>query len=207
MHLDVIDLKDFYTRPLGHMVRRLLGARVRARWGDIKGCRTFGLGFTAPYLGAFRGQAEPLGALMPANLGAIPWPEQGQCLSVLVDETELPLIDEGADRILLVHMLEWSEKSRALLRELWRVLAPNGRLLLIVPNRRGTMGAVRHHAFRLWQPVQPQRNSPSCSRRRCSRPRNGNTRSTCRPSTGASCCAGRCSGSGSGSCYGRPSPG
>jgi SAM-dependent methyltransferase len=142
MHLDVIDLKDFYTRPLGHMVRRLLGARVRARFGDIKGCRTFGLGFTAPYLGAFRGQAEPLGALMPANLGAIPWPEQGQCLSVLVDETELPLIDEGADRFLLVHMLEWSEKSRALLRELWRVLAPNGRLLLIVPNRRGLWARV-----------------------------------------------------------------
>jgi SAM-dependent methyltransferase len=63
-------------------------------------------------------------------------------LSVLVDETELPLIDEGADRILLVHMLEWSEKSHALLRELWRVLAPNGRLLLIVPNRRGLWARV-----------------------------------------------------------------
>ena len=35
----------------------------------------------------------------------------------------------SADRILLVHMLEWSEKTRALLRELWRVLAPDGRLL------------------------------------------------------------------------------
>lgn len=142
MHLDVVDLKDFYTRPLGQMVRRLLGARIRARWSNIKGCRTFGLGFATPYLGAFRGQAEPLGALMPANLGAVAWPNQGQCLSVLVDETELPLIDEIADRILLVHMLEWSEKSRALLREIWRVLSPNGRLLLIVPNRRGLWARV-----------------------------------------------------------------
>ncbi len=142
MHLDVVDLKDFYARPLGHVVRRLLGARIKARWSDIKGCRTVGIGFATPYLGAFRGQAEPLGALMPGNLGAVPWPEQGQCLSVLVDETELPLIDECADRILLVHMLEWSEKSRALLRELWRVLAPNGRLLLIVPNRRGLWARV-----------------------------------------------------------------
>jgi SAM-dependent methyltransferase len=142
MHLDVVDLKDFYTRPLGQVVRRLLGARIRARWSDIKGCRTFGLGFATPYLGAFRGQAEPLGALMPANLGAIAWPDQGQSLSVLVDETDLPLIDEIADRVLLVHMLEWSEKSRALLREIWRVLSPNGRLLLVVPNRRGLWARV-----------------------------------------------------------------
>jgi SAM-dependent methyltransferase len=55
----------------------------------------------------------------------------------LVDETELPLDDESADRILLVHMLEWSEHPHALLREIWRVLAPNGRIVVAVPNRRG----------------------------------------------------------------------
>ena len=137
MHLDAIDLKDFYACHLGLVVRRLLGARIKARFGDVKGQSLFGLGFASPYLAAYRGEALPLGALMPAELGAIPWPEQGQSLSVLVDETELPLDDESADRILLVHLLEWSEKSRALLRELWRVLKPNGRLLVIVPNRRG----------------------------------------------------------------------
>lgn len=142
MHLDVTDLKDFYACPLGAVVRRLLGGRIRARWKDVKGCRTFGIGFAAPYLAIFRGEAEPLGALMPASLGAIPWPERGRSLSVLVEDTELPLIDEGADRIVFIHMLEWSENSRELLRELWRVLAPNGRLLLIVPNRRGLWARV-----------------------------------------------------------------
>ena len=142
MQLDVIDLKDFYARPLGAVVRSLLGPRIRARWSEVKGARVFGLGFATPYLAAFRGEASVLGALMPAELGAVPWPEQGQSLSTLVDETELPLDDESADRILLVHMLEWSEKSRELLRELWRVLAPNGRLLLVVPNRRGLWARV-----------------------------------------------------------------
>ncbi|MBC8020402.1 MAG: class I SAM-dependent methyltransferase [Methyloceanibacter sp.] len=137
MHLDAVDLKEFYACPLGHVVRRLLDTRLRAKWSDLKSCRTFGLGFAAPYLAPFREEAEPLGALMPARLGAILWPATGQSLSVLVDDTELPLIDEGADRILLIHMLEWSENPRELLRELWRVLAPNGRLLLVVPNRRG----------------------------------------------------------------------
>ena len=92
---------------------------------------------------------------MPARLGAILWPATGRSLSVLVDDTELPLIDEGADRILLIHMLEWSENPRELLRELWRVLAPNGRLLLVVPNRRGLWARLDTTPFRLWQPVQP----------------------------------------------------
>ena len=96
MHLDAADLKEFYARPLGRVVRRLLGARLRSRWSDLKSCRTFGLGFVTPYLAPFRAEAEPLGALMPARLGAILWPEQGQSLSVLVEDTELPLIDEGA---------------------------------------------------------------------------------------------------------------
>ena len=89
----------------------------------------------------------PIGALMPAELGVISWPREGKGLSVLVDETELPLPDECADRILLVHMIEWSERTRALLRELWRVLAPNGRLLIIVPNRRGLWARVDSTPF------------------------------------------------------------
>jgi SAM-dependent methyltransferase len=142
MHLDAADLKEFYARPLGRVVRRLLGARLRSRWGDLKSCRTFGLGFVTPYLAPFRAEAEPLGALMPDRLGAVLWPEQGQSLSVLVDDTDLPLIDEVADRILLVHMLEWSEKPLELLREVWRVLAPHGRVLIVVPNRRGLWARV-----------------------------------------------------------------
>ena len=55
---------------------------------------------------------------------------------------------EVADRILLVHMLEWSEKPLDLLHELWRVLAPNGRLLLVVPNRRGLWARVDIKPFK-----------------------------------------------------------
>jgi len=142
MHLDAIDLKDFYSRPLGRMVRRLLGARIRARWTDLKGLRVFGLGYATPYLGEFRGEALTLGALMPAGFGALPWPGSGPSRTALVDEMDLPLDDEAADRVLLVHMLEWSERSRTLLREIWRVLEPSGRLLIVVPNRRGLWARV-----------------------------------------------------------------
>ena len=90
MHLDAIDLKEFYASPLGGVVRRLLGSRLRARWSDLIGMSLFGLGFATPYLGAFRSDASPLGALMPAELGAMPWPNGGDGMSVLVDETDSP---------------------------------------------------------------------------------------------------------------------
>jgi SAM-dependent methyltransferase len=58
-------------------------------------------------------------------------------LAALVDELELPLADGVMDRVLLVHALEMAPDPGALLREVWRVLTAGGRLLAVVPNRRG----------------------------------------------------------------------
>ena len=55
MHLDAFDLKDFYARRLGLMVRRLLRHRIRARWDDVRGMRVFGLGYATPYPFDFNG--------------------------------------------------------------------------------------------------------------------------------------------------------
>lgn len=137
MHLDIHNLKDFYQRPLGGIVRRMLGSRIRARWRNVQGCTIVGLGFAAPYLGTFRDEAARIGALMPASQGAMVWPSPLLCRTVMVEEATLPLADASVDRLLCVHCLEMSENATALLREIWRVLSPEGRLLLIVPNRRG----------------------------------------------------------------------
>ena len=127
MHLDVLELRDFYNRPLGGMVRRLLTQRIRARWRNAQALPLMGLGFAVPYIGMFRGEAACLGALMPAGQGALVWPPSGNVLSVMVDEAMLPLPDASVDRLLCVHCLEVSERAAALLREMWRVLAPEGR--------------------------------------------------------------------------------
>ncbi len=136
MYQDVAELRAFYSRPLGHAVRRLLGHRIRARWRNLDGQTLIGLGFTTPYLGAYRDQATRLGALMPASQGALVWPRDGNVRCALVDEIKLPLPDASVDRLLAVHCLEGSESTRKLLREMWRILTPEGRLILIVPNRR-----------------------------------------------------------------------
>lgn len=137
MPIDVTDLKDFYDRPMGATVRRLLGHRIRARWRNVRGLSVLGLGYAPPYLGQFQGEALRIGALMPAAHGVRHWPTEGPGRTTLVDEEALPLADSSVDRLLLVHALEAATSARQTLREVWRVLAPEGRLIVVVPNRRG----------------------------------------------------------------------
>lgn len=136
MQLDVTELRDFYARPIGQIARRVVARRIRERWPNIQGQTLIGLGFATPYLGGFRGEARRVGALMPAAQGAMVWPPNGDNMSALVDEERLPLPDNAVDRLLCVHYLEAADRVRPVLREIWRVLAPDGRLLMIVPNRR-----------------------------------------------------------------------
>ncbi len=136
MHIDVADLRDFYASPLGAVTRRLIMGRLQARWRKRPGV-LIGLGYATPYLGAFRAEGVCCGALMPSRQGALVWPREGDKQTVLVEEECLPLPDNSVDRMLVVHGLETAERVKPVLREIWRVLAPDGRVMLVVPNRRG----------------------------------------------------------------------
>jgi len=135
--MDVVDLRNFYDRRLGMVARRFIGRGIRARWSDTRALRLLGIGYATPYLGLFRDEAERCLALMPAPQGVVRWPSTRPALAALVEEDALPLTDSAVDRVLLVHALEMSSDPVELLREVWRVLAPGGRLLAVVPNRRG----------------------------------------------------------------------
>src|ERR1700735_3451080 len=137
MASDVVDLRDFYRTPLGKAARRMIRQAVRRMWPDLHGQRLLGIGYPAPFLGAISTDTERTLALMPASLGVLAWPADGANLALLADEGELPFADFSMDRVLLVHALEISEQAGPMLKEVWRVLAGGGRLLIIAPNRRG----------------------------------------------------------------------
>jgi SAM-dependent methyltransferase len=137
MSMDVVDLRNFYAQRLGVVARRYISRGVRARWSDTAGLRVLGIGYATPYLGLFREHSERCLAFMPAAQGVVKWPSAHPALTALVDAEDLPLADGSVDRLLMVHALELSHDAGALLREAWRVLAPGGRLLAVVPNRRG----------------------------------------------------------------------
>lgn len=138
MYTDVVDLREFYQSPLGQTVRRLLRVRLRRIWPNVKGERVLALGYGTPLLRPLLPEAQILMAMMPAAQGVAYWPREGPNISTLVDMTDLPLPDSSVDRVILMHALEGaSSNAQDILREIWRVLKGNGRLLMIVPNRRG----------------------------------------------------------------------
>lgn len=137
MTIDVVDLREFYSRRLGIVARQMINRGIRERWPTAEGQRVLGIGYPTPYLGLFREDAERCLAFMPAAQGVLKWPTGRPALAALIDEFSLPLPDAAVDRILLVHALEMSDDPAALLREVWRVLSPSGRVMAVIPNRRG----------------------------------------------------------------------
>lgn len=137
MLTDVVDLHEFYQTRLGQVARHMIRRSLRSMWPDLSNQRLLGLGFATPYLRQFHQEAERVIAFMPAVQGVMHWPPEGPGVVTLVDETDLPLPDCSIDRVLLVHSIENSEYLRDMLREVWRVLTSDGRLLVVAPNRRG----------------------------------------------------------------------
>src|SRR5690606_23961545 len=117
MHFDVAELRNFYNKPVGLVVRRLLAHRIRARWRRLQGETLIGLGFATPYLGICRGEPPRLRAFMTTGQGPLVWPDIGPKLSVLLEDEPLPLPDNSLDRLLVVHCLENAGRPRQLPRE------------------------------------------------------------------------------------------
>lgn len=137
MRVDILALQKFYASPLGELARAAAGRRLEAAWESVSGLDMLGFGYATPYLGSFLGAARRVVSLMPGEQGVERWPASRPALSALVEEARLPLMDSVFDRVLLVHALEECEVPRRLLREIWRVMAPEGRLVVIAANRAG----------------------------------------------------------------------
>ncbi|VTZ27690.1 conserved hypothetical protein [Methylocella tundrae] len=152
MSLDVVDLRSFYDSPAGEVARRLIGRIVRHRFSNCTGYSILGVGYATPYLGVFREEAVRVLAFMPAQQGVINWPSSGYSASALVETTTMPLPDSSIDRAILIHGLEITEHPRDLLAELWRILTPGGRILVIAPSRSGLWARLDSTPFGHGQP-------------------------------------------------------
>lgn len=134
---DVARLIEFYKSPLGRISRALVRDQLIEMAGNVRAKRVLGLGFATPYLRFSLATAERVIALMPARQGASTWPREGPSMTVLCDPLEMPLTDAAVDLIIAVHAFEHIGDATELMRELWRVAAPNAKLIVVVPRRRG----------------------------------------------------------------------
>ena len=138
MHFDVVDLDAFYGKTrLGRIARNAVRARMRELWPHTRGLNLLGFGFAVPLLGPYLDAAHRVTALMPARQGVKRWPAGQPNISVLCEESLWPVETDSVDRLIVLHALETSEHPITLLDECYRVLAPEGRGILVVPNRAG----------------------------------------------------------------------
>ena len=138
MHLDVLDLRNFYYRSaLGRAAQRVVRDQLVAWWPEAKAQTVVGFGFAVPLLRPYLAEARRVIGLMPGPQGVMPWPAGLPNVSVLCEDTLWPVDTGLVDKLVLLHGLETSDHPAALLEECWRVLGPGGRAVFVVPNRAG----------------------------------------------------------------------
>jgi SAM-dependent methyltransferase len=157
MSTDAQQIAQFYASAQGAVVARLLRARLARFWPELPGLSVLGIGYAGPYLRPYLGprQASRCIALTPAQYGPASFTSGGAGLSCSAEEDRLPFPDLSFDRILLIHGLEAAENARRLVREVWRVLKDDGRLLVVTPNRRGLWAHFEATPFGQGQPYSP----------------------------------------------------
>jgi len=140
MRPSIVNLRQFYSSRLGHKVKQRLRQLAVEHWPELNDDCVVGIGYAAPMLRVMeRHHKKPSAilALMPAEQGAIYWPVNAANRSVLANELRPPFAAASVQRMVLLHAFEHVMRPDELLRIYWQILAPGGRLLLVIPNRHG----------------------------------------------------------------------
>ncbi len=73
-------------------------------------------------------------------------------MACTAEEDALPFPDLAFDRVILVHGLEFAENARRMLRETWRIMKDDARLLIVAPNRSSFWAYIEATPFGHGQP-------------------------------------------------------
>ncbi|MFZ3125687.1 MAG: class I SAM-dependent methyltransferase [Acidovorax sp.] len=160
----IISLHRWFDSPPGRYLLAWEQARFDEAVADIFGYH--GLQIGIPMLDGLRANRMPhrwlaLGeegiamlpgarAASPPSTSAVPGPDPLRLLALLADPVALPFADNSLDLILLPHTLEQSVDPHAALREVERVLVPEGRVVISGFNP-VSLWALRQHRARLCQ--------------------------------------------------------
>jgi SAM-dependent methyltransferase len=142
---------SFYATARGTTAATVLRDRMAAFWPDLTGMAVLGLGYAEPYLSLWRDTAYRCLSASPASRAPVP---SGHACLVLEDR--LPFPDLSFDRILLIHGVDEAGDAKRLLREVWRVLKDDGRILVATPNRLGLWAHVETTPFGTGRPYSQQ---------------------------------------------------
>ncbi|MGB7286621.1 MAG: methyltransferase domain-containing protein [Salaquimonas sp.] len=147
MSVDVVDLREFYATPLGQTARDSLVTAINKVGGLEKELELVGLGYPVPIFDKIAVDNPNAIILMPARQGALQWPRGANPKTALVDEDQLPIETASVECVVVLHLLENALDPSHILNEIWRILVPEGKLILVATNRRGLWARFEHTPF------------------------------------------------------------
>lgn len=131
-------LEAWYGSRLGLEVGARESACLQGMLGDVFGYYLVQVGVTDSFREALAASRIRHRVLIPCEQ-----PTEQPGLSVVGDPTRLPLASDSVDAVLLPHTLDFVPDPRQVLREVERVLIPEGRVFVLGFNALSTWGLVR----------------------------------------------------------------
>ncbi|MBK1646260.1 SAM-dependent methyltransferase [Thiocapsa imhoffii] len=130
-------LQDWYRSPLGTEVAALESACVQHLLSDTFGYYLVQIGVTESFRDALASSRIRHRILMPCER-----PSGSQGCEIVARPHRLPLATDAIDAILLPHTLDYAPEPQVVLREVERVLIPEGRVIILGFNALSAWGLV-----------------------------------------------------------------
>lgn len=163
MQYTIDDLISFYGGKYGKVASKFIAEEIKKTWANLQNMEILGFGYTCPLLDYIC--EDNLPPKDPRRIINYNFPDNklpdnkligksvqkynpfGKNITIIGEPENLPFVENSFDRILLCHALEEAANPQKMLRELWRVLRPEGKIIFIVPNRRGLMARTDNTPF------------------------------------------------------------
>lgn len=142
MQPDIRRIDQFYGSALGENLAFALHRRIDSLWPAFDQKRFLVLG-AAPFLTQIKNPDTP--DLLLPSVEAIPeflltkdsLKIRNRKNRLILDSTRLPFDDQAFSQIIIAHYLENCDHVSLAFREIWRILADDGRAIFVLPYRFG----------------------------------------------------------------------
>ncbi len=137
MNFDFLNYQKFYNSSIGNLLAHHIEFKLK-KYCCLHNHQNIGcFGYSLPYLNFLKNYNLTLSYCYSKRMG-ISNENIHQTNKVLIDEDRVPFQDSSFDHAFLIHYLENTYNLKLSLREIWRTLAPEGKLYLIVPNKKSS---------------------------------------------------------------------
>lgn len=138
MNTPIIDLGEWLEQPAGSYIRSWEQKQFDQMTANIFGYHALQIGL--PQINALSANRMPY-QWHSDNASRRSHKKNSTAISLVHSFAELPFESQSLDLVILPHILEFSEEPHQVLREVERVLIPEGRAIICGFNRRSLWGA------------------------------------------------------------------